>query len=138
MTLPSFRWRTRRRGKIDQTQQTTVLSNSQTSTTVFDQHEESSQDERAGDQDSQVHLLDSTLTKNSFMLNEYDKVHSQVERSNEEGNPNDETTSNAMMTRGAEMNSQDAGSNMNVIDQLPTPRDQEPKVKHNDSKSPNR
>ena len=98
------------------------------STTVFDQHEESSQDERAGDQDSRVHLLDSTLTKNSSMSNEYDGMGAQMQENDKEGNPNGEMTSNAMVTRGAEVNDQDqdAGSSMNVI--LPTPRDQEPKA----------
>ena len=106
----------------------TTLNNSQISTTVFDQHEESSQDERAGDQDSRVHLLDSTLTKNSSMSNEYDGMGAQMQEIDEEGNPNGDMTSNAMVTRGAEVNNQDAGSSMNAIDQLPTPRDQEPKA----------
>ena len=50
----------------EQNQQTVASDSSQMSTTVFDQHQQSSQNGKAEEEDSSRHLLDSTLTKDSF------------------------------------------------------------------------
>ena len=99
------------------------------STTVFDQHEESSQDEKAGKRNSQMHSLDSTLTKNLSMMDECDGTHMQVEGSDKEENPGGVRMPDVVMIGDdVEMDNQNIGDNVTVIDQLPTPRDQEPKA----------
>ena len=112
----------------DQTQQTVMSNSSQMSTTVFDQHQESSQDEKTGEENSPMHLLDSTLTKDSFMRDGFGDTHMQVEGSDKQKNPGVKASEEVTTGSDVEANDQNASSNVNVIDQLPTPRDQEPKA----------